>query len=186
MDKQWQECLSFKSVEPLEEEESLKVRAGVKPERILRSRCVQRDKNSDQRTAENDLRLKAKARLAIAVQDCPDARSDFLRTDAPTVQRTSGLRRLQVAANLDWLGTLKVGDISSAFLQGRPREVDDPICMEQPRGYQLPGRASSRCLIKVLKGVFGLPDALRAWWAELSRALTKDLKFEQSQLDQAF
>ena len=58
--------------------------------------------------------------------------------------------------------------------------------MEQPRGFQLPGTESSTSLIQILKGVFGLPDAPRAWWENLTGFLTEELEFVHSRMDQAF
>jgi len=186
MASHWKEWLQYKAVKPLSAEETAKVRRTVRRERVLRSRYALRDKNASVRTPQNNLPIKAKARLVIAGQDCPDAMMGLLKTDAPTVQRTSILVLLQIAANLRWLESLTVGDISSAFLQGKERAVDDPIYMEQPRGYQLPGTEDGTCLIQVLKGVFGLPDAPRAWWLELSQTLQSEFGFHSTQLDQAF
>jgi len=80
---------------------------------------------------------------------------------------------------------LAVGDISSAFLQGKPRDVNEPLFMEPPRGLQLKGMGSQSCLLRVVKGVFGLPDAPRAWWLEFSRALTEEMGMVATQVDQA-
>ena len=58
--------------------------------------------------------------------------------------------------------------------------------MEQPRDHSLPGVKDPTQLIQVLKGVFGLPDAPRAWWNEFSKTLTKEFEMEQHTVDQAF
>ena len=92
---------------------------------------------------------------------------------------------LQVAMSLGWGSSLAVGDISSAFLQGKERDVEEPLYMEQPKGLQLEGTETPDCLLKVVKGVFGLPDAPRAWWLEFSRALTEEMKMVPTQVDQA-
>eukprot|EP00974_Lingulodinium_polyedra_P105924 10254746-Lingulodinium_polyedra.AAC.1 len=82
---------------------------------------------------------KAKARLCIAGQHDPDCATGKVRTDAPTVQRTSTFCFLQVVANLGWCKQLRAGDIASAFLQGKARDNSEPLYMEQPRGRGLPG-----------------------------------------------
>jgi len=186
MKAHWKEWLDFGSVEILSKGETDRVRRTTDRRRILKSRWALRDKSASSRTAQNRLALKAKARLCIGGHNCPDAQSGQLKTDAPTVQRTSVLVFLQVAANLGWLPSLATGDISSAFLQGKPRNVADPIYMEQPRGHKLPGVEDASCLIKVVKGVFGLPDAPRAWWEEFSGTLLKEFGMEKHSLDQAF
>jgi len=57
--------------------------------------------------------------------------------------------------------------------------------MEQPRNLQLAGTESPNCLLQVVKGVFGLPDAPRAWWTEFS-TLKQEFKLESLYQDQAF
>ena len=80
---------------------------------------------------------------------------------------------LQVCANLAWLPNLLKGDVSSAFLQGRRRSVDEPLCLVQfPRGF--PGLQPGQ-LCDVLKGLFGLADAPRDWFVEFSRVMTTEL-----------
>jgi len=95
---------------------------------------------------------------------------------------------LQVVASLKWLDSLAAGDISAAFLQGRDRSSRDaslpPLYMEQPRGRPLPGLQPGQ-LIQVIKGVFGLPDAPRAWWEEFSSTI-RSYGLVSTKLDPAF
>ena len=166
-EKQWEEeWIRFGSVKPLESAESERIRATVDRKRILRSRFVYRDKHSSLRTPQRDLPVKAKARLRLAGQHCPDCATGRVRTDASTVQRTSTLCFFQVGANLGWLPSLRTGDISAAFLQGTARNTD-PIYFEQPWGRGLPGMKPGQ-LVQVIRGVFGLPDVPRTWWLEFS------------------
>ena len=181
MEDHWDEWLRFRSVEILSKQESDRVRQQTSKSRILRSRYALRNKNAGKSDE-----LKAKARLVIAGQNCPDSAAGVLKTDAPTVQRTAVLVLLQVAASMGWLATLAVGDVSSAFLQGKERDVDTLLYMEQPRGLHLAGTETSDCLLRVVKGVFGLPDAPRAWWLEFSKTLTTELGMTPLQQDSAF
>ena len=139
MKAHWGEWMDYGSAQILSRADSDMVRKTVKKERVLKSRWALRDKNASARSEKNPLPLKAKARLVIGGHNCPDALSGKLKTDAPTVQRTSVLVMLQIAANDWWLDTLAAGDISSAFLQGEPRDVKDPIYMEQSKGQRQPG-----------------------------------------------
>ena len=82
---QWDEWLKFGSAQPLSPEETAEVRRTVDKSRILRSRYVHRDKNSSLRTPQRPLPVKAKARLVVAGQNCPDCASGKIRVDAPTV-----------------------------------------------------------------------------------------------------
>ena len=182
---QWDEWLKFGSAKPLSPEETAEVRRTVHKSRILRSRFVYRDKNASLRTPQKPLPVKAKARLVVAGQNCPDCASGKVRVDAPTIQRTSVLVFLQTVANLGWASSLRSGDVASAFLQGTRRDGVDPIYFEQPRGRGLNGMKEG-CLVKVIKGVFGLPDAPRAWWTEVSGYLTRDAGFHSCRMDPAF
>ena len=57
--------------------------------------------------------------------------------------------------------------------------------MEQPRAKPLPGLHPEQ-LVQIIKGVFGLPDAPRAWWVEYSTYVKDKLGFVSAQLDPAF
>ena len=102
-------------------EDARKLRCKFKG-RILRSRFVYRDKNASIRTPQRYVPVKAKARLTVGGQNCPDCAAGKIRTDAPTVQRTSVLVMLQIAANLGWLKSLRCGDVAAAFLKGEKRD----------------------------------------------------------------
>ena len=113
-------------------EEARKLRCKISKGRILRSRFVYRDKNTSIRTPQRFVPVKAKARLAVGGQNCPDCAAGKIRTDAPTVQRTSVLVMLQIASNLGWLKSVRCGDVAAAFLKGDKRE-GEPLYFEPPR-----------------------------------------------------
>jgi len=100
----WNEWRKYESVRILSQKETEAVRRTVGKERILRSRFALRNKH-----AGTDKPLKAKARLVIAGQNCPDSAAGLLKTDAPTVQRVAVLLLLQVAASYGWLESLGSG-----------------------------------------------------------------------------
>ena len=80
----------------------------------------------------NPLPVKAKARLVIHGQHCPDNAQGLVRTDAPTVHRTAVSVFLQLVCR------------SLPFLRGKPREVEEPLFFEPPsRG--LPIEIVKRC-----------------------------------------
>ena len=112
----------------------------------------------------NPLPVKAKARLVIQGQHCPDNAQGLVRTDAPTVHRTAVSVFLQLVCR------------SLPFLRGKPREVEEPLFFEPPsRG--LP--------IEIVKGVSGLPHSLRGWWKELRDTLQGE-SWKSLKLDPAF
>jgi hypothetical protein len=71
---------------------------------------------------------------------------------------------LAVAANQGW--TARSIDISAAFLQGR--EIDRTVYIRPPPEYKKPG-----VVWKLKKGLYGLKEASRLWYDELSQDLKK-------------
>lgn len=183
-EKEWQSWLRYKCVEVLSLPESEAVRKKTDPKRILKTDMKLKDKNANARTEENELPVLAKARLCCQGQWEPDAMRGLLKTDAPTVQRTGFFVFLQLVANYGWVDWLRIGDISAAFLQGERREGMEDLFLEQPR-RGLPGLQKGQ-LLRVLKGVYGLPDAPRAWFNAFVGFLTKVLELRQLKLDVAF
>jgi len=71
---------------------------------------------------------------------------------------------IAVAANQGW--TARSIDISAAFLQGR--EIDRTVYIRPPPEYKKPG-----VVWKLRKGLYGLKEASRLWYDELSQDLKK-------------
>ncbi len=152
------------------------------PDRILPSRFVLRDKNAGLKAPDGTPKpLKAKARLCLAGHLCPDSMSGELQLDSPTIERLSTMIFLHNVVSNGWLKNWFVGDISNAFLQGAPLE-GKVMYMRQPK-QGLPGLVPGQ-LLKLLKSVYGRPDAPRAWYNELARVLEKELGFQRVQLTQ--
>ena len=114
------------------------------------------------------------------------ALAGLIKLDSPTVQRLGLMVFLQAVLNLRWTATWRKGDISSAFLQGKARDVDrlGRLYLEPPK-RPLEG-VQEGCLLEVAKSVYGLPDAPRAWFEELTGYLVEHLGFRHSRLDVAF
>ena len=73
------------------------------------------------------LPVKAKARLVIQGQHCPDNAQGLVRTDAPTMHQTAVSEFLQTVSPMGWCRSLRSVDVSCAFLRGKPREVEVPL-----------------------------------------------------------
>ena len=111
-----------------------------------------------------------KAQLVIQGQCCPDNVQRFVRTDAPTVHGTAVSEFLQIVSSMDWCRSLKGS--------GRVR------CLSMRKIFQklkslcslsgLPG-IEKGALIKIVKGVFGMPDSPSGWWKELLDTLQGDV-----------
>lgn len=180
--KEWSSWLKYDSVDVLGEEESRKVQQ-QQPRRVLPSRFVYRNKHAGMYHEDGTpLEMKAKARLCVAGQLSPDVQSGLIPVDAPTVQRTTFMMFLSLVASWEWIPSLRVGDISNAFLQGVNYE-GEPLYMKPP-SEGLPG-VPTNCLLRLKKPVYGLPEAPRAWYMSLMQVLTKECGFEVSSMDPA-
>ena len=134
--------------------EAAKIRQQVPPERRLHSRFAYRNENAGQLDpAGNLLPVKAKARLVIQGQHCPDNAQGFVRTDAPTVNRTAVSVFLQLVSSMGWCRSLRGVDVSCAFLRGKPREVEEPLFFEPPSRGPLTWNRE-RCLGRNCEGCF--------------------------------
>ncbi|CAE7835178.1 RE2 [Symbiodinium microadriaticum] len=158
--RQFQEHLDHQALLPLSIEESREIRATVPPERILTSRYAYRDKNYSRRKIDPSVGWKHKARLVIGGHRDPDAH--MLQTDAPTVNRLTVLTLLQLVASRrgsqKWQAA--AGDITAAFLNGDLLERE--LFLSQPKtGLK---DLHPEQLLRITKGVFGLPDSPRKWW----------------------
>ncbi|CAE7336253.1 RE2 [Symbiodinium sp. CCMP2592] len=182
-EKEWASWRQYESCEVLSEEESRRVER-ESPKRILPSRFVYRNKHAglvDDKG--NALPVRAKARLCLQGHLCPDSRTGLVQVDSPTVERVSTMIFLHMAISYGWLQHWHVGDISNAFLQGAPLKDKEPMFMRPPK-QGLAGVKSNQ-LLRLLKPVYGRPDAPRAWYEELAKVLTQELGFTKSHIDPA-
>ena len=182
-EKEWNSWRQYDSCEVLSEEESARVMQEC-PSRVLPSRYVYRNKNAglvDERG--KPLPTRAKARLCLQGHLCPDSQTGQVQVDSPTVERVSTMLFLHIAASYGWTQNWYIGDISNAFLQGAPLVGKEPMYMK-PLKQGLAGVKPNQ-ILKLLKPVYGRPDAPRAWYEELARILTGELGFCKSYIDPA-
>jgi hypothetical protein len=184
--KEWSTWRRTGCVRILSEKESEHVRRTVPTSRVMRLRFVYKDKNAALRTPQAPLPVKAKARLCAQGSREPLAMSGQVKLDSPTVQRVGVMVFLQLLVNFGWIKTWWKADITAAFLQGKDRDVEQRGRLYlHPPNRPLEG-VGPRCLLEVIKSVYGLPDAPRAWFEELTEYLIKDLGFVQTRVDSAF
>lgn len=180
--KEWNSWLEYDTVEQLSEEESRKV-IQEKPDRILKSRMVLRNKNAGAFKGGFPLPVKAKARLCVLGQYAPGVVEGDVAVDSPTVQRISMFYFLNCIVSWGWLNTWRIGDVSCAFLQGEMPEGKELYMKPPPTG--LPN-ISPNVVFRLKKAVYGLPEAPKAWFDSLCKILIHELGFQNSLLDQAF
>ena len=121
-------------------------------------------KNAALRSVGNPLPIRAKARLCAQASGEPMALNGLLKLDSPTVQRVGVIIFLQLMLDFGWTGFWRKADIKSAFLQGTWRNVDEvgELYLRPPKGRPLKGVREGDYL-RVLRSVYGLPDAPRKW-----------------------
>jgi len=182
IEKEWNSWLEYQSCEVLSLQDSQKVEQEC-PKRILPSRFVLRNKHAGLVGADGTpLPLKAKAKLCLAGHLCPDSLSGEIQVDSPTVERVSTMYFLHMVISMGWLTNWFIGDMSNAFLQGAPLQ-GKVMYMRQPR-QGLPGLKKGQ-IMRLIKSVYGRPDAPRAWFNELARVPKDELGFVQSGVDPA-
>ena len=183
--KQWEEHLRYEAVRPLTLEETMEIEKSIPKNRILTARFAYRDKKVAKRRLDDNVPLKAKARLCVGGHRDPDLRAGTLLTEAPTASKMAFTALLAMAGMHGW--KVAAGDVEAAFLNGN--EARRNLYFRQPaRG--LPGMEPG-ALIEVVKGVFGLSTSPRLWWEKLSKALLElkiniggdDLRLVQHDLD---
>ena len=126
---QWDEWVTHGSVKIHSPAEAAKIRQQVPREGRLRPRFACRNENAGLLDPSSiPLPVKAKARLVIQGQHCPDNARGLVRTDAPTVHRTAVSVLLQLVSSWDGVGVSGVW----MFLVRKPRVVKDPWFFEPP------------------------------------------------------
>ena len=80
------------------------------------------------------------------------------------------------AAERDW--EIHQIDVKSAYLRAPLKET---IYMRPPRGVLKPGQEGKVC--RLLKGLYGLKQAGRGWYQELTKVMVGELGFKRSALD---
>ena len=123
-EKEWKDWVKRQILRIVQPEEAEKLRRHTDSRRIIRWRFVCRDKDASIRTPQMPLPVKARARMcAQASRETLDM-SGAIKLDSPTVQRLRVMVFLQLIPYLEWVQRWWEGDISSAFLQGREREME--------------------------------------------------------------
>ena len=170
MDKEIDSYLSHEAVEIAKMHE-------INPERLLGMRWVLTWKpveNKDGQVIDNT----AKARLIIkGVQD-PDLLN--IKRDAPTLSTASRNLLLSIAATNQW--ETKVGDIKTAFLNGDKTEAVRNIFADPPIEVRQRLNMKENEYLRVLKAIYGLLHAPRAWGEKLATELQK-LGWKSSKLE---
>eukprot|EP00435_Cladocopium_sp_Y103_P067059 s369_g29.t1 len=118
---------------------------------------------------------RAKARLVVQGFRDPDAHLGNLSTASPTLTRLSRNYIMSIATMMGM--TLFTSDISTAFLQGRKFDPTSKrvIWVKLPRdGEELLGLSPGHGkLMKLVKPMYGLCDAPRAWFEEATSRILR-------------
>ena len=188
--KEYQSWMSWGSIKPLEKQQIVNIKNDPNlRRRIIPARNAYRDKN---RGADV---LKAKCRTVVL--GCCDPDIGHLDRESPTPTRvseavimqlaTSGLEGKVELTGLLW--KLWAGDVSTAFLQGRPdpSERPLPIFMRAPRdGIQHLAGTFPDEVYQVCGNLYGFTNAPKTWCNHVINVLTKQLGLRQHRLDKMF
>ena len=144
-----------------------------KTKRILPSRFVITKKPDEKSPG----KFITKARWCIRGYLDPDILK--MDTQSPTLSQEALALVLQMSASCSW--NFVIADIEGAFLQGDAlRREDGEVFVELPPGG-IPGLPAGS-MLKLLKPVYGLSDAPRAWFLKLKKSLS-EIGLKQSVLD---
>lgn len=88
---------------------------------------------------------------------------DFTKTTSPTMRLETYRIVLHIAAAMGW--AVHQVDVKTAFLRG-DLPPGEHVFMEQPKGFEVEGKED--WIQKVVKGLYGLPNAGRVWYKELN------------------
>ena len=80
------------------------------------------------------------------------------------------------AAVQDW--EIEHVDVKSAYLNA---PLEETIYMKPPRGVLKPGQEGK--VLRLLKGLYGLKQAGRGWYLEMSKVFMKELGYKRSRVD---
>ncbi|KAG8474566.1 hypothetical protein CXB51_031309 [Gossypium anomalum] len=118
-----------------------------------------------------------KARL-VAKGFSQHAGIDFRDTFSPVLRAITIITILAVAIMKGW--KLRQVDVNNAFLNG---ELTEDIFMDQPPGFEVLGADGQKLVCKLNKALYGLRQALRAWFHTLEHFLIDNLGFSASKAD---
>jgi hypothetical protein len=100
---------------------------------------------------------------------------DYDETFAPVVRYTSIKVVISLVASMGW--NIHQMDVKTTFLNG---VIEEEVYIEQPQGFEVHSRDTHVCRLK--KSLYGLKQALRAWYARMDNYLTR-LGFSKSHAD---
>ena len=128
-------------------------RAGVNPKALMKMRWVV--------TLKDDGRVKAR----LVVLGFTDPRLGQIDTASPTCSRRARQVFLTLTASMGW--HLRKGDVKQAFLQGN-EETNEILCEPVPELARKLQLEHHQC-VRLLKAVYGLTNAPRAWWTRVRK-----------------
>ena len=101
------------------------------------------------------------------------------KTSAPTLTKRGKQLLLQLIVQKEW--TLFKGDVTAAFLQGRPL-TKSKYCLAPPELAQALGLPEGERVVRLLKSVYGLTAAPLEWYEQVNKVLT-ELGFHRCHTD---
>ena len=135
----------------------------VDPDDIMKMRFVLTWKQDPESAAGK----KGKARLVVLGFQDPYLGKET--TCSPTLNKRSKQMLLQMVVQKGW--RLKKGDVTAAFLQGRPLSGKNKYALAPPELAEAMGLPPGERVVRLLKSVYGLTTAPLDWYLEVDRVL---------------
>jgi hypothetical protein len=100
---------------------------------------------------------------------------DYDETFSPMARYTSIRAIISLDTSMGW--NIHQMDVKTTFLNGA---IEEEVCIEQPQGFEVHSKDTHICRLK--KSLYGLKQALRAWYARMDSYLTR-LSFSKIHAD---
>lgn len=171
--KEWDKLLKTDAIKVFRGKEAEMLRKEYPPERFLESRFVMTRREDPVNPGKSEL----KCRWCIKGFKDPDILE--LQRQSPTLSSEGLAVCLQLIASSKW--RLVIADVEGAFLQGEPLQRQNGRLFVKIPKEGIPNH-DNMDVVEVLKCVYGLVDAPRAWWSSFSQTL-RSLGMRQSELD---
>lgn len=125
---------------------------------------------------------KAYEKSRLVVQAYNDQGKDTVLTQSPTIQRASQRLILCVAAMIKGTTNLYLRDVTQAYVQSTS-SLNRDFFIKPPTELATMLGTSSDCILRVMKPLYGVPEAGNHWFATYHKHHTEKLGMSESTYD---
>ena len=173
--KEWDKLLNTESIRIHTGVEAKKLRDEQPKERFLGSRFVKTRREDPNQPGKTEIKCK------WCVKGFRDPDIYEMNRQLPTLSMEALMVTLQILASNQWL--LHIADVEGAFLQGETlKRKNGRVFVEVAKEDCTVLGITEGAVVELVKCVYGLSDAPRAWWESFSKT-AQSLGLKQSELD---